>query len=125
MKGFITYPTYRVIDGKPYACLYGRLENGDSFLTINHARPYFYIKKLDLNTATSLADFDYGETDFKDFSGNSVVKILLNVPSEVPKLRELLSMNDISSYEADVRYAYRFMIDNNLQSSLDLSLIHI
>ena len=37
-------------------------------------------------------NFDYEETDFKDFAGNKIVKILLDIPSQVPKLKELLNL---------------------------------
>ena len=47
MKGFIVYPTYRIIEDKAYVYLFGSLENGESFLTINHFRPYFYIRTKD------------------------------------------------------------------------------
>ena len=47
MKGFIVYPTYRIIDGKAHVYLFGRLENGESFLTISKFRPYFYIREKD------------------------------------------------------------------------------
>ena len=32
MKGFVVYPTYRIIDNKAKVYLFGRLENGESFL---------------------------------------------------------------------------------------------
>ncbi len=121
MKGFITYATYRIIDNKPFVCLYGRLENGESFLTINHYKPYFYIKKDDLNAALDISeDFEHEDTNFKDFSGNKVAKIITNLPSDVPRLRHAFSSSSISTYEADIKFPYRFMIDNNLQSILEI-----
>ena len=47
MKGFIIYPTYRIINDKSYIALFGRLDNGESFLTLNEFNPYFFIKKKD------------------------------------------------------------------------------
>ncbi len=120
MKGFIIYPTYKTIDGKAYACLYGRLENGESFLTINYARPYFYIKQSDLKDALNLGKFDHEATNFKDFAGNKVTKIILDIPSGVVNLRDSFHQNNIDTYEADIKFPYRFMIDNFLQSSLDI-----
>ena len=46
MKGFIVYPTYKVINNKPHIVLFGKLENGHSFATLNSYRPYFYIQGI-------------------------------------------------------------------------------
>ncbi|MBI4154471.1 DNA polymerase II [Candidatus Woesearchaeota archaeon] len=120
MKGFIIYPTYRIINDQAYVYLFGRLENGKSFLTINYYKPYFYIKELDLNTALKLEKFDYEKTNLKDFNGNKVIKIILNIPSKVPELRELFKEVGIECYEADIRFPQRFLIDHNVKGSLDI-----
>ena len=54
IKGFIVYPTYRIIDNKAYVYLFGRLENGESFLTINQFRPYFCIRAKDREKAEGI-----------------------------------------------------------------------
>ena len=72
MKGFIIDPTYRIKDNKAYLYLYGRLENGESFLTINETKPYFFIKKTDKHKAEDLlkkekSSINFEECDMKDF----------------------------------------------------------
>ena len=64
MKGFILYPTYRIIDGKPHVLLFGKLENGQSFLTINSFRPYFYIEESNLRALPK--EYDYTKTEYKN-----------------------------------------------------------
>ena len=54
VKGFIVEPTYRIQNNKAYIYFFGRLENGESFLTINETKPYFFIKKTDLKKAKEL-----------------------------------------------------------------------
>ena len=120
MKGFVIYPTYKIIDSKAYVCLFGRLENGDSFLTINHFKPYFYIKKEDLGLAEDIADFEYEESEFINFKGKNVIKVILDFPNDVPKIRGRFEENQIECYEADIRFAYRFMFDKGIQGSLDI-----
>src|SRR3989338_6776072 len=120
MKGFIVYQNYIVENNKAYVCLFGRLENGESFLTINEFKPYFYIKKGDLEEAFSYGDFEYEETEMKTFDGKSATKVILKIPAEVPKLRKKLEENGINCYEADIRFPYRFMMDLGLQGSLDI-----
>ncbi|MBI2632325.1 hypothetical protein HYW75_04950, partial [Candidatus Pacearchaeota archaeon] len=117
MKGFIIYPTYKIINNIPYICLYGRLENDQSFLTLNEFKPYFFIKEKD---SRSIKNINKEKTSFKDFNGNPVAKIIVNIPSDVPKLREKLEDKDIECYEADIKFVYRFLIDNNLQGSIDI-----
>ncbi len=120
MKGFIVYPTYRVIDGRPFVCLFGRLENGEGFLTMNYFRPYFCIKKKDLKKASKLENFESKDTKLKNFKGEPVVKIIADVPADVPKLRKAFEEKDIECYEADIRFPYRFMMDHNLQGCIDI-----
>jgi len=120
MKGFIIHPTYRIEDNKAFIHLYGRLENGESFLTINEFKPYFFIKKSDLDKALKVEQFDYEETKFKNFDEEPVIKILMSIPGDVAKLRDKFSNKKIPHYEADIRFAYRFMIDKFLQGSVDV-----
>ncbi|MEK6935037.1 MAG: DNA polymerase II [Nanoarchaeota archaeon] len=120
MKGFIIYPTYRIIEGKAYINLYGKLENGQSFLTINTFKPYFFIKSKDLKKAQNLEKFDFENTKFTNFNKESVTKIILNIPSDVPQIRELFEDNNIECYEADIRFAYRFLIDKKIQGSIEI-----
>lgn len=120
MKGFIVHPTYTIKEGKAFVHLFGRLENGDSFLTINEFKPYFFIRKADLNKALEIEKFDYEATHLKNFDDEVVAKVVLNVPPDVPKLRDKLSDNNIKHYEADIRFAYRFMIDKLIQGSVDI-----
>ena len=67
MKGFIVYSTYRVVDDKAVVYLFGRLENGDSFLTINSYKPYFFIEEKFLKKALKIETFEYEKTVLKNF----------------------------------------------------------
>lgn len=116
VKGFIVYPTYKLEDGKAYVYLFGRLESGESFLTINAYRPYFFIKTKDRENAEKLIKLDYEDTDFHDFAANKMTKVTLEIPGNVPNIRKLFQDNEIISYEADIRFAYRYLIDKDLKS---------
>lgn len=119
MKGFILYPTYRIIDGKPKVLLFGKLENGQSFLTINSFRPYFYIEESNLRALPK--EYDYARTDYKNFSGEKLAKVFTEIPADVPKLRRYLEEKSVECYEADIRFAYRFLIDNNIKSAIEIN----
>jgi DNA polymerase-2 len=120
MKGFIIYQTYRIHNNEAYVSLFGRLENGQSFLTLNKYRPYFFIKTKDLEKAKQLTEFDYEETDFKTFNGEEVTKITLTIPKEIPEVRDLFESSGIKTYEADIRFARRFLIDKNIHSAIEI-----
>ncbi len=120
MKGFVVYPTYRIKDDTSYVHLFGKLENGDSFLSIHKFRPYFFIKETDLKKAQKLESFDHDKSDLKNFNKEKVVKILLNVPRQLSEFRKLFEEENIVCYEADIKFPYRFMMDNNILGSLDI-----
>src|SRR3989338_1165705 len=121
MKGFILCPTYELIEDKAYIKLYGRLENGESFLSLNEFQPYFYIKEKDQNILENLKETPaFTKTDFKNKDGEKVLKVTVPVPADVPKLRKKLEDQDVEVYEADIKFPYRFMIDHELQSTADI-----
>lgn len=127
MKGFIVYPTYRIIDDKAFVYLFGSLENGESFLTINQFRPYFFIRTKDKNKLKKIdtdIDYEIKDTKLKTFFEEPVTKITLDLPRNIPVLRDLLNKEDIISYEADIRFTYRFMMDHGLKGSLDIKGKH-
>ena len=76
MKGFIIHPTYKTLGNKAFVYLYGRLENNQSFLTINEFRPYFFIKNSDLKKAQKLDEFRFEETNLINFNSiNFLIQI--------------------------------------------------
>jgi DNA polymerase II len=120
VRGYIVHPTYKIEDGKAFIYLFGRLENGKSFHTIHSFKPYFFIKAADRKKAGSLTDFPIEETDLKTFKEEPVVKVYTNIPKEVPDLRKSFEEQGIICYEADIRFAYRFLMDNNLQGFIEI-----
>jgi len=121
MKGFVIYPTYRIINNISYVVLYGRLENGKSFVTINEFKPYFFIRKSDINDAMHIADFKEEESNFTNKDKKAVMKVIVDNPTDVPKLRKKFKDNEIETYEADIKFAYRFLIDHEIKGSVEIS----
>jgi DNA polymerase-2 len=137
IDGFIVYPTYRIVDDeseegkakkrkKALVYLFGRLENGESFLTITDYKPYFYIKDADLGNEKlqkALKDFnvEIEDSDFKNFNDEKVAKIILAIPADVAQLRKYLEGDlNIACYEADIRFYQRFLIDHDIKGSLKI-----
>ena len=120
VKGFIVYPSYKIENNKAYVYLFGRLESGESFLTVNQFKPYFYITSKYLSLAKQLWKFDSEETNYVNFNKEKVTKIILNTPKEVPETRKKLTDNGITCYEADIRFAYRFLIDYDIKGCIEI-----
>ncbi len=121
VKGFIIYPTYKVVNNQAHIYLFGRLENGQSFVTINKFQPYFFIKTHDLKKAEKLWKIPKTEqTPYTNFHKENVSKLTFHIPSEIPKAREVFQEENIECYEADIRFEYRFLIDKKIQGSIDI-----
>lgn len=121
MKGFIVYPTYSNIEGQTYVQLFGKLENGESFVTINKLNPYLFIKKLDFKKVKKLlSKYSHSKTDLKNFNDEEVVKIEAKSYPDLTKLKKAIHKMDLDTYEADIKPHYRFMIDNDLLGTIEI-----
>src|SRR3989344_1715999 len=120
MKGFIIYSTYDTIENQTIIKLFGRLENGKSFVTINKINPYFYIRKKDLKKLPPNPKPEkIEETKLKNFNGEEVSKIYFKTKSDLSDSQKVLH-NESEIYEADLRPHYRFIIDKNILGSIEI-----
>jgi DNA polymerase-2 len=133
LTGFITYPTYTTKNNKAYIILYSKLENGESAIIINEAKPYFYIKQKDSKNAheiiknisgdieSTLENIKIENTNFLNFKKEKLSKVSLEIPKDVPIIRSNFEKSNIVCYEADIKFAYRYMIDKDIQSMFKIS----
>lgn len=120
MKGYIVYPTYEIINNETIIQLYGKLENGESFVTLNKIQPYFYIKEKDLKKVEKyLTKYQIEKTDFTNFEEEKAIKILSSTQSEINKLHQEIHKK-IDTYEADIKPQSRFLIDNNILGAIKI-----
>jgi DNA polymerase II len=120
MKAFIVYPTYTHIENKTVVHLFGRLENGQSFVTQNTVTPYFFIKQKELKKIKKyLSKYKIDKTDLKNFENENVSKITANTQTELNKLHQVIHKK-IQTYEADIKPHYRFLIDKNLLGTMNI-----
>lgn len=121
MKGFIVYSDYLNEENKTIVRLFGRTEDSKSFVTLNKLVPYFFIKESDLKKAEKLLEkYKVTKTELKTFKGESVVKIESTTQTELNKLVHVLHRAKFDTFEADIKPDYRFMMDNNLLSTLEI-----
>jgi DNA polymerase-2 len=119
MRGFILQPTYRIESGRPVVCLYGRLEDGRPFLIRDGSGvPHFFVRSADTERAAALGAARIAPTDLVTMDGEALSRVEVAIPSEAPPVRDRLVAAGIPAYEADVRFAMRFLIDRGLKGAI-------
>ena len=121
MNGSIVYTTYDTRDEKTIVQIFGIMENGQSFVTINTLEPYCFIRESDLSKVKKiLGKYVLEKTACSNFKGEPVIKIKAQNQSMLNKLSEALHHKEIDTYEADVKPHTRFLIDNDLFFSVKI-----
>jgi DNA polymerase-2 len=126
MRGFILTPTYRLRNGIPEIHLYGVLETGQPFLILeDRQRPHFFVRQSDAARLRQIApSVNTEETDLRTFNGDAALRVVAAIPADVPPLRARLEKNGVDCFEADVRFAYRLLIDRGIRGSLEIDGEH-
>ena len=119
VRGFILHPTYRLEAGRPVIYLFGRLETGETFL-IRDRRcvPYFFVRRSDARKAWQLGADRQAPTELTTFSGEAVDRVEVPTPADTTELRGRLLGAGIPCFEADVRFAMRYLIDRDLRGAV-------
>ena len=119
--GFVLNATYEADpdSGRAVVHLYGRLADGRAFLVRDRRpEPYFYLESGAADRARGLGIHDLDATDRRTLHGAPVHRVRLRHPGDTPAVRSRLHRAGIPTYEADVRFAYRYLIDRGIKSAL-------
>jgi len=125
-RGFILQASYRVVTGaagerRPVVHLHGRLEDGGTFLVRDdRRRPHFYIRSSDAERARALGAAHNEPADKRTFAGEPVNRIEVVAPGDVPPLRDRLHKAGIDTFEADVRFASRYLIERGVKGGCEI-----
>ena len=121
MKGFIVYPDYTIINDQTYVQLFGRLENGQSFVALNKLEPYFFVEESDLKKLSLLLKkYKVEKTNLTNFKGKKVAKIASHNHIELNKLSSAIHQKGINTYEADIKPNFRFLTDNDILGTVNI-----
>jgi len=121
-RGFILTPTYRVVARRPVVHLYAVLENGAPVLVVDDRLvPYFFVPAA---AAERVAAFGAGArlvpSELRTFAGEPVLRVEVALPQDVPPLRGRLAQAGIACLEADLRFAYRYLIDRGIRGGFSV-----
>jgi DNA polymerase II len=125
-RGFILQASYRVSnrpDGTrvPVIHIYGRLEDGGTFLVRDdRQRPHFYVRAADAERARTMRMPAAQVIDSHTFAGEQVARVEVEVPTDVPPLRDRLHAAGIDTFEADVRFAVRYLIERGIKGGCEI-----
>lgn len=119
-RGYILQASYRIQAGVPVVHLYGRLEDGSTFLVRDHRQsPHFYIRTGEVDIARQAAGTEgplrLTSTDKTTFAGEPVSRVDVAVPPDAPGIRDKLQARGVDTFEADVRFAMRYLIDRGIK----------
>lgn len=118
-QGFILTPSYRVVDGRPVVHTHVVLEDGTpALISDDRSRPYFFVRATD---AGAVGDLTVRPTALRTFAGEPVVRVEATLPRDVPPLRERLSAQGTPTFESDVRFAYRYLIDRGIRGAFEIT----
>ena len=111
--------SYRIRERVPVVHLFGRLEQGGTFLVRDHRRtPSFYVAVANAERARDLGATRQCRTPKRTFAGARLTRIDVQTPPDAPVLRDRLHAQGIDTFEADVRFAVGFLIDHNIRGGL-------
>ena len=116
-RGFILQPTYRIESGRPVVLLWGKLESGGTFLIRDDRQvPGFWVRGADAERARELgAAVREGKESRVTLRGEPLVRIDVARPQDTPPLRDRLMAARVPCYEADVLFAYRYLMDRGIR----------
>ena len=117
-RGFILQASYRIQGGAPVVHLFGRLENGDTFLVRDRSQsPHFFVR-ADAPSRAEPTDWRgarLSPSDRVTFAGAVTRRVDVPTPPDTPPIRDRLHARGIDTFEADVRFAMRYLIDRNIK----------
>ncbi|MGH7358709.1 MAG: DNA polymerase domain-containing protein, partial [Candidatus Rokuibacteriota bacterium] len=119
MRGFVLTPSYRVSNGRAEVHLHAVLETGEPALLVDdRSPPYFFVRAADGDALRRAAPAAHvTESPLLTFGGEPVLRVEVGLPGDVPPLRARLAEAGVECFEADVRFAYRYLIDRRIRGA--------
>lgn len=107
---------YILNSNKPIIRLFGRTEQGNAACVFYEGfAPYFYAREpsKEPEIISAVEEEKFVPIGFRP--AEKIFKLTLRNPQDVAKIRERLDAKGIETFEADILFKYRFMVDNGLK----------
>jgi DNA polymerase-2 len=119
LRGYVLQPTYCVRGARAVIQLFGRDEDGGAFLVEDDRfRPYFFVPVEHADILAQAPGAVLEETPLRGLGGEALVRVIVEVPGAVPPLREKVERAGGRTFEADIRFPYRYLIDRGIRASV-------
>ena len=119
--GLILQPSYRLHKGHPVIRLFGRLDGGEAFLVEDDRfRPYFFVLEEQARLLGGASGVTLEPSALHTLGGQPLVRVTAETPGVVPPLREKLELAGRHAFEADIRFAYRYLIDHGIRAGVTI-----
>ena len=102
--------------------LHAVLEGGEPALVVDDRfPPYFFVRAADRDALQGVAPAArVTESTLLTFAGEPVLRVEVDLPGDVPPLRARLAEAGVECFEADVRFAYRYLIDHRIRGAFSI-----
>lgn len=123
MKGIITSVTSSRTDTKSYVTMFIRMDDGTRKRVNVPFRPYFYLDKRDIRHMHRFTNIPWRfvDTTAKGYFGQELDRIEVEFPEQLHDIRKRLTASGVYTFEADVPYENRFLIDYKLKLAVDIT----
>src|SRR5262249_25648880 len=95
--------------------------DGRSFLVRDRRLvPYFFVRAGDSEAARALGAGRQTPVPLSTMRGDAVARVEVDTPDQTPPLREALQRAGFPVFEADVRFAMRYLIERGIRGGLEI-----
>ena len=119
--GFVLQARYRILQNSPIIQVFGKLENGRTFLVEDdREQPFFYIDEDDAEVIKSNRNIRIEPVKSTNLSGGKVLRVLAKTPREIPYIRDRLISDNLNVYEADIPFASRYLMTRGIRGGVSI-----
>jgi DNA polymerase-2 len=117
--GFILHPTWYLEHGRPVVHLFGKLASGETFVVRDgRPRPHFFVLARELPAALGIVPMHASECPWTAPDGEPLGRVTLNDPSEAASLQARLEAHGFATFEADLSFVTRYLVDAGIRGSM-------
>jgi DNA polymerase II len=117
--GFILHATWYLERGRPVVHLFGRLASGETFVVRDsRPRPHFFLRARELPAALGTVAMHASESPWTAPDGEPLGRVTLSLPSDAAPLQARLEAHGFATYEADLPFVTRYLVDAGVRGSV-------